>query len=476
MSQQSLVRGALCYKISGVVPMRSIPEAYRVAVFGPWLTACAVACGFDVSPHRPSSRSQSDAGANWRPVTGPVSEANPIRSGATSTGGASSDQQQVETDSAELDGSDAAAQSMPSSPGRECEPGTQQCQGNTVLTCASTGLWSDALACAASQQCRDGVCTELPSCAGGGAGLDDCAGARSCCESQLIPGGSFHRSYTSDVSGQATDLAAPATLTSFRLDKYEVTVGRFRRFVAAWRAGTSDAPALGVGKHDHLHAGRGLRVVGGAYEPGWTAADTENVAPTDANLLCDLSAATWAPLPAGGETLPINCMSWAEAKAFCIWDGGFLPTEAEWEYAAAGGAQQRKYPWGVSAPGVTNEYAIYGCLYPSGVIVPGSTVGVCNGGNLPPVGTARLGVARWGQLDLGGGLWEWTLDSSETDALSPTYLGLCEDCVDLSPSSQRLVRGGQYENSEYTLQPTFRKLASAGQRYPGVGFRCARPP
>jgi formylglycine-generating enzyme required for sulfatase activity len=44
------------------------------------------------------------------------------------------------------------------------------------------------------------------------------------------------------------------------------------------------------------------------------------------------------------ERLPIICVNWCEAYAFCIWDGGFLQSETEWKYAASGGSKQRECP------------------------------------------------------------------------------------------------------------------------------------
>src|ERR1700730_5736435 len=121
----------------------------------------------------------------------------------------------------------------------------------------------------------------------------------------------------------------------------------------------------------------------GCRQPGRVASDDGAIAPTNTTLGCESEFDTWTASAGSHENLPINCVNWYEAYSFCIWDGGFLPSEAEWEYAAAGGARQRTYPWGPTAPGTGNWYAIYGCDFPNGL-------GICTTGvaNIAPVGTA----------------------------------------------------------------------------------------
>ena len=71
-----------------------------------------------------------------------------------------------------------------------------------------------------------------------------------------VEGGTFSRTYQNDGSGP-TGERDPATVSTFRLDKYEVTVGRFRQYVNYLVDGGSP-PAAGSGKHGHLNAGDGL--------------------------------------------------------------------------------------------------------------------------------------------------------------------------------------------------------------------------
>jgi formylglycine-generating enzyme len=178
----------------------------------------------------------------------------------------------------------------------------------------------------------DGGVAQFASCAPGGLGVSSCgAASESCCTSLEVTGGTYFRTYEVGDAG-ATDAAAgggsdPATVSNLRLDKYLVTVGRFRQFVNAWNGGSGYAPLSGSGKHTHLNAGQGLANAGssGSHEPGWSPSDDTNIAPTDANLACE-SSATWTSAAGSQERLPVNCVNWFEAYAFCIWDGGFLPS------------------------------------------------------------------------------------------------------------------------------------------------------
>ena len=201
-----------------------------------------------------------------------------------------------------------------------------------------------------------------PSCAPGGLGMTNCGpsdGGESCCTSPEVPGGTYDRTYNTQDSlsgppdGGWTDLADPATVSGFRLDKYEVTVGRFRQFVAAWNSGSGYTPTAGSGKHTHLTAARGWRTrrPGDLRDRAGARRWNTDVAPDDRNLASCRSSRRGRPSAGSQENLPINCVNWYEAYAFCIWDGGFLPSEAEWEYAAAGGEPAARVPVGVGGPG-----------------------------------------------------------------------------------------------------------------------------
>jgi len=334
----------------------------------------------------------------------------------------------------------------------------------------------------------------VPHCAPGGPGLSNCGlASESCCTSLEVTGGTYYRTYDAVLmdggrqtqpDGAPSGEADPATVSSLDLDKYDVTVARFRQFVGALNAGWK--PTEGSGKHTHLNGGQGVLDVGATtdasvgYEQGWVTSYDPLLVPPNANpggmqvgaCIFDPQADTWTPSPAGNENMPMTCVSWIDAYAFCIWDGGFLPTDAELEYAIAGGSEQREYPWGSASPGVDNHYAIYGCYYPD-------SSGVCSTAPLPniaPVGTAALGTGRWGHLDLLGNVVQWTLDaacfSSASCIPDSYYFDPCDDCADLTDTSNRIYRGS-------TFGSYLGDYVSDGPEYFGSGhngFRCARSP
>jgi formylglycine-generating enzyme required for sulfatase activity len=299
------------------------------------------------------------------------------------------------------------------------------------------------------------------------------AGDESCCTTLQVAGGTFYRRYDTDAGhapdGGPIDEADPATVSTFLLDKYDVTVGRFRRFVAAWTGGW--LPSEGDGRHTYLNSDAGLVNAGadGGYEPGWNAAEwnnTTDVGPTDANLAqCDPEA-TWTAAVGRREKLPITCITWFEAYAFCIWDGGFLPSEAEWEYAAAGGSEQRLFPWGATWPDHQDDYAIYNCFYPGK-----GKYCLFSVDDIAPVGTPTKGVGRWGQLDLAGNVLQWTLDVDDN------YTEPCVDCIYVGSGwEDHVAGGGCFSDYAVALTPSSVWSLPPDARVPGPGIRCARSP
>ncbi len=259
------------------------------------------------------------------------------------------------------------------------------------------------------------------------------------CSSGIVPGGTFFRDNAS----------APATVSSFALDLYEVTVGGWRAFADALSAGW--VPAAGSGKNP-----------GSAADPGWDVAWNSSISSTP--VVCDTNS-TWAR---GIENGPMNCINWYEAFAFCVWDGGRLPSEAEWNYAAAGGGDaegQRVYPWSnpPSSTSISALEASYGC--------GGDGVAGCRETDLVSVGTKPSGNGRWGHADLAGNVWEWTIDYFAIQYPVP-----CIDCANFSVGdyAQRVFRGGGYEDDASRVGSSARDSNSPEYRAVHVGVRCAR--
>jgi formylglycine-generating enzyme required for sulfatase activity len=305
-----------------------------------------------------------------------------------------------------------------------------------------------------------------PSCVEAGAGRTNCGqggtGTESCCVSPRVPCGSFDRSYDAVTY---FDDGHPANVSAFRLDRYEATVGRFRPFVAAVNAGW--LPAAGSGKHTHLNGGLGLAATpndaGLAYEPGWDTSWNPSVTTDLAACEVNTDEGTWTATPGPYENEPLTYVSWVVAYAFCIWDGGFLPSEAEWNYAASAGSEQRAYAW--SSPSDSTLIDCQHAVYYNPVAGCG-TNWYANVGSVSPAGDGL-----WGQADLAGNLSEWTLDWYQ-----PTYVSPCNDCANLQPAVSRVVRGGNTYQTAPDLLGSYRDLLPPGDVLQGYGVRCARAP
>ena len=161
----------------------------------------------------------------------------------------------------------------------------------------------------------------------------------------------------------------------------------------------------------------------------------------------------WQTL-SGRENFPITKLSWYGAKAYCQWAGRDLPTEAQWEYAAAG-TGGRRFPWGAKPPDC-NRAHFSGC------------------GNSPvEAGSLLAGASPFGILDLSGNVAEWVNDRYAAD-----YYQGSPAKNPLGPINgyYRVIRGGYWGSTYIALQSSHRDWAGADEHRSGVGFRCALTP
>jgi formylglycine-generating enzyme required for sulfatase activity len=291
-----------------------------------------------------------------------------------------------------------------------------------------------------------------------------------CCESIPLSGGTFPMGRSTKgtdrcpepemASGTCEGDELPEvsiTLAPYELDRFEVTVGRFRAFFDAY-----DGKGLPGG------AAPNLSIPDSAWEADWNKGLPTSKAALEADLSCSTNPhgatpmqATWTHTRGANENLPINCITWYEAFAFCAWDGGRLPTEAEWELAAANGAANDLYPWGEGAP--TPALAVYDCTLEGAA---------CRRPVMPAaVGSLPGGATRAGHRDLAGNVFEWTRDSISSYPTAPMT-----DYAYLTPGFYGfpVIRGGAFTAPAASLRAAARASSSPDASSPAVGVRCAR--
>jgi formylglycine-generating enzyme required for sulfatase activity len=150
---------------------------------------------------------------------------------------------------------------------------------------------------------------------------------------------------------------------------------------------------------------------------------------------------------------PASFVTWEEAKAYCEWAGGRLPTEAEREKAARG-TDGRKFPWGNQEPD------------------PRRAVFRRNWGEAAtdPVGTHPSGASPYGLLDMGGHMWEWVADwwDAKYFEVSPR-----RDPKGPRSGNAHVVKGGSWDSRPTVLSASSRNFGYRGYREGDFGFRCA---
>ena len=287
------------------------------------------------------------------------------------------------------------------------------------------------------------------------------AGARDTPDLVTLTGGAFLMgcedpgAYAEDGEGPVRDVRVSA----FQLDRHTVTNERFARFVEE------------TGRRTDAETDGSAFVFAGFLPDDFPPTR----AVRDAPWWREVEGADWSHPegPASGlsgrEQHPVVHVSWNDAQAFCEWAGLRLPTEAEWEYAARGGLEQQRFPWGNSlTPGGEHRMNVFQGKFPAENTVKDGYAGTAPVDAFPP--------NAFGLHQMTGNVWEWTADRWSTT----WHQGPRPELVDPTgppDGDRRVMRGGSYlcHLSYCWRYRTSARMGSTPDSPSGnVGFRCAR--
>lgn len=273
-----------------------------------------------------------------------------------------------------------------------------------------------------------------------------------------LAGGEFLMG-TEDSDGFPEDGEGPVravTLEPFWIDTVAVSVARFGGFVAATGYRT-DAEREGWSF-----------VFAGLLPDDFP--DTRGVVATP--WWRQVFGADWShpegPHSTIGDRLdhPAVHISWKDARAYCRWAGLRLPTEAEWEYAARGGLEQKRFPWGDERePRGEHRMNVWQGSFPSHNSLEDGWLGTC------PVDAFRANA--YGLHNTSGNVWEWCSDWFARDAAP------AECCSPTGPrrGEAKVIRGGSYlchDSYCNRYRVAARSSNTVSSSTGNMGLRCAR--
>ena len=273
-----------------------------------------------------------------------------------------------------------------------------------------------------------------------------------------LPGGTFLMG-TEDAEGFRSDGEGPVRevrLAPFRIDVHAVTNERFAAFVDA-TGHTTEAERFGW---SYVFAG---------FLPA--ALRRAAARPEQTPWWCGVPGAFWKAPEGPGSGIagradhPVVHVSWNDAIAYCRWAGTRLPAEAEWEYAARGGLEQRRYPWGDElTPGGEHRCNIWQGRFPSRNTAEDGYRATAPVDAFEPNGFGLYNVA--------GNVWEWAADWWHTNHTATPR----SNPVGPAGGTAKVIRGGSYM-CHHSYCNRYR-VAARSSNTPdstagNIGFRCA---